>query len=194
MNLQVPNTVKKNQYLNRWRGGAWTLFLIGAFSVLNILMYAFGSDSYFLFTAYLPYSFGIWGVNYLTGWYDTPVDSGIGTFFLSISAVFIILYFVIWFFSRKKAGWLIAGLVLFLLDTLYMVYAMIASGDPAWFTMDCIIHALAIAEIAVGLHAALKYGKLPVDVPAPPQENPDRTEMDSPSNEENASAENSQEF
>lgn len=194
MNLQVPNTVKKNQYLNRWRGGAWTLFLIGAFSVLNILMYAFGSNSYFLFTAYLPYSFGITGVDYLTGWYDTPVDSGIGTFFLSFSAVFIILYFVIWFFSRKKAGWLIAGLVLFLLDTLYMVYAMIASGDPAWFTMDCIIHALAIAEIAVGLHAALKYGKLPVDVPVPPQENLDRTETDSPSNEENASAENSQEF
>ena len=194
MNLQVPNTVKKNQYLNRWRGGAWTLFLIGVFSVLNILMYAFGSDSYFLFTAYLPYSFGIWGVNYLMGWYDTPVDSGIGTFFLSVSAVFIILYFVIWFFSRKKAGWLIAGLVLFLLDTLYMVYAMIASGDPAWFTMDCIIHALAIAEIAVGLHAALKYGKLPVDVPAPPQENPDRTEMDSPSNEENEPTKDSQEF
>ena len=45
MNLQVPNTVKKNQYLNRWRGGVWTLFLIGVFSVINLLMYAFGSSS-----------------------------------------------------------------------------------------------------------------------------------------------------
>ena len=67
-----------------------------------------------------------------------------------------------------------------------MVYAMVASGDPAWFTMDCIIHALAIAEIAVGLHAALQYGKLP-------PEDPEGAKTASPLNEENEPPEDSEE-
>lgn len=186
MNLQASDAAKRSRYGNRWRGGVWTLFLIGVFSVINLLMYAFGSSSYFLFTAYLPYSFGIVGIDYCMGWYGMPVDGGAGAFSLSVAAVFLILYFVIWFFARKKAGWLIAGLVLFLLDTLYMVYVMIISGDPAWFTMDCIIHALAIAEIAVGLHAALKYGKLP-------PEDPEGAKTASPLNEENEQPEDLEE-
>lgn len=184
MNLQVSDAAEKTRYQNNWRGGAWTLFVIGAFSVLNILMYMLESDSYFLFTAYFPYVCGIMGADFLMGWYGAPIDKGMGTFLLSIAAFIIILYFVLWFFARKKVGWLVAGLVLFSLDTLYMVYEMAISGDPAWFVMDCIIHAVAIAELSVGIHAAVKYGKLP-SVSAPPVENPEQAEVNCLSNEEN---------
>ena len=74
MNQQASDAVRRSRYGSRWRGGVWTLFLIGVFSVINLLMYAFGSSSYFLFTAYLPYSFGIVGIDYCMGWYGMPAD------------------------------------------------------------------------------------------------------------------------
>lgn len=168
MNMPLSNTVMKNKYLNRWKGGAWVLLLIAVFSVINIVLYALKSDNYFLFTSYLPYILGIIGVDYLTGWYNMPVNTGTGIFFLSISAVIILLYFICWFFARKRIGFLIGGLVFFTIDTLFMIYSMIMSTEPAWFTMDCVFHALAIAELAIGIHAAFKLKKLPDDpLPTP---------------------------
>ena len=166
MNFQSSD-MKKTRYLNSWKGGAWTLLLIAAFSVINILIYAFGSDSYFLFSAFLPYSIGLWGVDYLLGWYGAPVNVGAGIFFLSISAVIVIVYGILCFFGRKKVGFLIAGLVLFSLDTVYMLYIMIMSGDVTAFIGDCIFHGVGILEIAVGIDAALKYKKLPEELPVP---------------------------
>ena len=168
MNMPLSNTGMKNKYLNRWKGGAWVLLLIAVFSVINIVLYALKSDNYFLFTSYLPYILGIIGVDYLTGWYNMPVNTGTGIFFLSISAVIILLYFICWFFARKRIGFLIGGLVFFTIDTLFMIYSMIMSTEPAWFTMDCVFHALAIAELAIGIHAAFKLKKLPDDpLPTP---------------------------
>ena len=58
MNTQTPNSMLKNKYLSRWKGGSWAIFCVAAFSVVNILMFLFGSDSYFL----LPHIFLIFSV------------------------------------------------------------------------------------------------------------------------------------
>ena len=104
MNTQTPNSMLKNKYLSRWKGCSWAIFCVAAFSVVNILMFLFGSDSYFLFTAYIPYFLGVLGVAFLKGMWEYPVSPALGAFLLSITAVLVILYFVFWFFSKKKAG------------------------------------------------------------------------------------------
>lgn len=168
MKMQQSNMALKNKYLNRWKGGAWVLLLVGIFSVINIVLYALKSDTYFLFTSYLPYILGIIGVDYLTGWDNTVINTGEGIFLLSISVVIIILYFVCWYFSRKKIGFLIGGLVFFVMDTVLMTYFMVMSPEPEWFVRDCIFHLLIIAELAIGIHAAFKLKKLPDDsLPTP---------------------------
>lgn len=161
MNTQAPDPILRNKYLGRWKGGSWAIFCVAAFSVVNILLFLFGSESYFLFTAYIPYLLGVLGVSYWKGGEDVASSAGVGAFLLSISAVIVILYFVCWFFSKKKSGWLIAGTVLFSLDTLFLLYDMLLSEDMAWYVMDVVIHALVIVELAMGIHAAAKLKKLP---------------------------------
>ena len=56
-----------------------------------------------------------------------------------------------------------------------MLYIMIMSGDVTAFIGDCIFHGVGILEIAVGIDAALKYKKLPEELPVPVE---DRSETE----------------
>lgn len=156
----------KNKYLSRWKGGNWAIFCVAAFSVVNILMFLFGSDSYFLFTAYIPYFLGALGVAFLKGMWEYPVSPALGAFLLSITAVLVILYFVFWFFSKKKVGWLIAGTVFFALDTAFVVLFGMISGDFVSLLVDILFHILALVEMILGVTAAVKLKKLPDDAAA----------------------------
>ena len=161
MNTQTSNSMLKNKYLSRWKGGSWAIFCVAAFSVVNILMFLFGSDSYFLFTAYIPYFLGALGVAFLKGMWEYPVSPALGAFLLSITAVLVILYFVFWFFSKKKVGWLIAGTVFFALDTAFVVLFGMISGDFVSLLVDILFHILALVEMILGVTAAVKLKKLP---------------------------------
>jgi len=138
-------------------------FLRCGLSIVNILMFLFDSESYFLFTAYIPYFLGLMGVAYLKGMWEYPVSPSLGAFLLSVTAVFVILYFVFWFFSRKKAGWLIAGTAFFALDTAFVVLIALISGDMVSFLTDIAFHILALVEMILGVNAAFKLKKLPDD-------------------------------
>lgn len=153
----------KNKYLARWKGGSWAIFCVAAFSIVNILMFFFGSEAYFLFTAYIPYFLGLLGVAYLKGLWEYPVSPSLGVFLLSITAVFVILYFVFWFFSKKKAGWLVTGTVFFALDTAFVVLFALISGDIVSFLIDIAFHIIALVEMILGVTAAFKLKKLPDD-------------------------------
>ena len=163
MNTQTPNSVLRSKYLARWKGASGTLLLVTIFSIINTVLYAIGSDSYFLFTAYFPYFLGILGVTCLSGDVELGIEQmpGVGALLLSIAAVVIIIYFVCWLFSRKKFGWLVAGTVLFSLDTIYMLWKAVESNDLAWFVTDIIIHALVLIELGIAISAAVKLKKLP---------------------------------
>lgn len=156
----------KNKYLSRWKGGSWAIFCVAAFSIVNILMFLFGSDSYFLFTAYIPYLLGMLGVAFLKGMWEYPVSPALGAFLLSITAVFVILYFIFWFFSKKKVGWLIAGTVFFAIDTVFVVLFALISGDFVSLLVDILFHIIALVEMILGVTAAIKLKKLPDDAAA----------------------------
>lgn len=169
----------KDKYLSRWKGGSWAIFCVAAFSVVNVLMFLFGSDSYFLFTAYIPYFLGVLGVAFLKGMWEYPVSPALGAFLLSITAVLVILYFVFWFFSKKKAGWLIAGTVFFALDTAFVVLFGMISGDFVSLLVDILFHILALVEMILGVTAAVKLKKLPDDSAVVEEVSPEQTAAES---------------
>jgi len=159
MNTQNPNAGLRSKYLSQWKSASGTLLLISLMSLVNIVLHLLNTGYYFLFTAYFPYSLGVAGVSYLQG--GNSFDTMVGIFLLSIVAVIMIVYFVCYFLSRKKAGWLIVGTVLFAIDTAFVLYIMLVSGEFAAVLLDMAIHVLALVELGVGIAAAAKLKKLP---------------------------------
>ena len=115
---------------------------------------------------YIPYLLGVLGVAYLKGIWEYPVSPALGAFLLSVTAVFVILYFVFWFFSKKKVGWLIAGTVFFAIDTAFVVLFALISGDFVSLLVDILFHILALVEMILGVTAAFKLKKLPEEAAA----------------------------
>lgn len=87
--------------------------------------------------------------------------TGTRSVFAVYNAVLVILYFVFWFFSKKKVGWLIAGTVFFALDTAFVVLFGMISGDFVSLLVDILFHILALVEMILGVTAAIKLKKLP---------------------------------
>jgi hypothetical protein len=142
---------------------------------INIMMLLLGGSSYFLFSAILPYSLAIDGM-YMTGkmpedWYtDWPAsvpffDSSYLIVMAVIAFAIILIYLACFFFSKKyKTGWMIAATVMFVLDTLYMVFIYGVGIDSL---MDILLHAWVLYYLISGVVYGLKLKKLPEDEPEP---------------------------
>lgn len=153
------------------------LLLLLAFTVINIILVLFGANTYFLFSASIPYS-----IVYLGAFFcgKLPAEQYEGTelteadFFPSsvlvvmavIAAVILALYFLCWLFSKQhKVGWLIFALVLFVLDTVMM---FLFSGISFDSIFDILIHAWVLYYLIAGIHAHGKLKKLGEEEPAAP--------------------------
>ena len=75
-------------------------------------------------------------------------DKSYFVFFLSIAVLILVLYFICWFFSKKKIGWHITALVFFVADTLALLWLYGISQD---MIMDVIFHILVIVDLAAGV-------------------------------------------
>lgn len=166
LNQQPQNPSLRTKYQIRIKQAASSILLVAIMTVVNILLFVFGADVYFIFTAYIPYVLGIIGVQYIEGVEGyLSKNPGMGIFFLSIAAVITIVYFICFALAKKKNGWLIAGTVLFTVDTLFLLYDMFMSAEPVSFLLDVFIHALILAEMYWGITAIVKLKKLPPEEP-----------------------------
>ena len=150
---------KKQLLQNKYKNAANNILLVVVLTVINIVLLVTNSNTYFLFSAYIPFALVDIGM-YLCGMYPSEVyEEGLaGMEFLPqsfliitlcIAAVILVLYVISWVFSKKqKRGWMIFALVFFLIDTLAML-ALIG------IVMDCIIdyviHAWVIVSLVNGL-------------------------------------------
>ena len=134
-----------------------------------------GGSSYFLFSATIPYSLSIDGA-YYTGklpeefYTDMPADA---QFFpdsylaimLGIAIAILAVYFLCFMLSKKfKTGWMITAAVMFVLDTLYMLFIYGVGVDSV---MDILLHVWVLYYLISGVVYGLKLKKLPEDEPAP---------------------------
>jgi len=161
----------RQEFETKYRNSRANLLFVVAFTVVNILLLVINSNTYFLFSAYVPYFFADFGM-LVCGMYPSEFYVGqlsgieflpkyVFVITLVIAAVIIALYFLSWMFSKKhKVGWLVFALIFFSLDTLAM---FVINGFFLGAIIDYVMHAWVIFSLVTGISAHLKLKKLPAD-------------------------------
>lgn len=142
--LNIPEHQKLE---NRYKGSINNLLVIVLFSVVNIVLLVTNANSYFLFSAFIPYFLADYGMYYCgmypeDYYYDVGemefLDKSYFVYALVIAAVILFVYLLCWFMAKKKKiGWVIAALIFFALDTAAMLFFMGINMD---MFMDILIH------------------------------------------------------
>lgn len=113
--------VSKSQQLEaRYKGARGNLLAVVLFTLLNILLLISNSNTFFLFSAYIPYALidlgmlfcGLYPVEYYGEYFPISETFGPSVFaVVVIAAIPLIVYFLAWIFSKKnKVGWVIVSL------------------------------------------------------------------------------------
>ena len=159
------------------------ILMVLAFTTINLILLVANSNTYFLFSAYIPFAIVDWGM-FLSGRYPAEVYSQFEDFeplgmsllviSLVIAVVICLLYLLCWLFSdKKRVGWLITALVLFATDTILMLLGGIGLES----IMDVIFHGWVIISLSMGISAYFKLKKLPPEEEPIPAEEPASTEL-----------------
>ena len=148
------------------------LLLVLLFSAINIILRVTSSDTYFLFSAYVPLLLSALGME-LTGKYPPEfygedlssyvfLDDSFLYIMLGIAVFILVLYALCWVFSKKNPkGWLIFALVLFSIDTAMM---LLLAGISLDFLVDYLFHGWVIVSLIKGLSALKKLKDLPEEI------------------------------
>ena len=116
------------------------IFLI-ALTAVNILMSLLKVNRYFVASIYLSY-FTV----------SIMENTALG---VVIAAAILVPYILAYFFSKKKPVWMVVALVLFVLDTLFVIFCMFLLhriGESPWSMLfDLALHAFVIFELAMGV-------------------------------------------
>lgn len=169
--VQNPASPRQH-YMQKYNTSRMNLLLVVGFTAINILLLVANADSYFLFSAFIPYFLTTMGM-LLCGRFPEEfyadefsnmefLDNSVFVVLLIISIAITLLYLLAWFMSRKnRSGWLIFALVLFSIDTLGMLFI---NGIAIDSIIDILFHAWVIYYIVIGINANSKLKYLPVEV------------------------------
>lgn len=175
-NYAANQELSQRQVLeNKYASSRHNILLVVVFTVINLILLVTNSNTYFLFSAYVPYFIADLGM-LLGGKYPAEVYTGElagleiagNGFFVAMlvtAIVIVVLYLLSWIFSKKKSGWMIFALVFFILDTLAMFALIGISADQI---IDILFHAWVIISLISGISAYSKLKKLPEE----PEEEP----------------------
>ena len=126
----------------KYNNSRLSILLLFIFSVINIFSIS-TLGTYFLFSAYLPQV--LISLAYL--------DPSLTPVMVILSIIYILPYLLCYIFSKKKAGWMVAALVLFSVDSLiFLIYffAYLAAGDLS-FIIDLIFRIYVLASLIIGV-------------------------------------------
>ena len=171
------NAVDKNsaEYLSsKIGGGRHSLLLIVAFTVVNLLMVVLDSSTYFLFSASVPYYLTLYSKGIDNGFVDGPwPENGPVTIVaLIVSGVILLLFLLCWLLSRKRTGWLVPALVLFVLDCLALIGICVWAQDFSGI-LDIAFHAFVLYYLIMGV----KYGNQLKNLPSEEEEQPQQPQQ-----------------
>ncbi len=166
-NKEQMNT-KENNLETRYKNSIGNLLVVVIFSVINIGLLLAGTDTYFLFSAFIPYFIVDYG-KVMCGMYpeefyfDLPVEEFLDSSFLivmvAVAAVIIIAYLVCWIFAKKKkVAALFASLVLFVADTALMLFMTGFSTD---IIIDIVFHIWVIVYLITAITTYYKIKNTP---------------------------------
>ncbi len=130
------------------------LFVMAAFSLISLVLLAFGSDFNLSFAAILPlflFSFG----KEAAAQYGIPLLFPLALFLV---VVLILFYFLCWLFSGKKYGWLIPALVCYGIDTLVLL-SRISPQYLVSMTIEIVFHAWVLYYLVAGIVSGRRLKK-----------------------------------
>ena len=144
------------------------LLFVLVFTLINIVLLAVESNTYFLFSAFVPYfivDFGMLLCGMMPGvsFDGTPfdflmLDRSAFPMFLAIALILVSLYFLSWLFSKKdRVGWLVFALVIFSIDTLLLFYFVGFSLDNI---LNIVFHVWVIVSLSLGINAHYKLKRM----------------------------------
>ena len=163
-------TMSDHQLLaNKFARARSNLLIVVAMTAINLILLVAQSDTYFLFSAYIPYllvAIGMYeGGMYPAEFYQDDLgtlqeaDPSVFTVMLIVAIIAVLLYVLCWIFSKKnRVGWLIFALALFGLDTAGMLFL---GGIALESIVDVIFHGWVIVSLILGVIAGCKLKKLP---------------------------------
>lgn len=134
---------------NKARGNILAVII---FTMINLVLLATDSGTMFLFSASVPYYAVVFGMVF-----EIPAFLYIC---LAVAGVSLLLYFLCWFFSKEKSGWILTALVLFGLDTVVLIILSILFGDLSGI-LDVLLHGYIVYTLVVGAMADRTLKRLP---------------------------------
>ena len=159
---------KPNNLETKYNSSIANLLLVVVFSAVNIVLLLVNADTYFLFSAFLPYFAVDYGM-FLCGmypeeyYYDMPdttfVDKSFLGLYIAIAAAFLLAYLLCWYLAKKKKiGAVILALVMFLIDTAAMLWL---TGFVMDSIIDILMHIWVISYLVIGIVTYFKIKKSP---------------------------------
>ena len=152
-------------------GGRSALLAVLILTVVNLVLLVANQDSYFLFSASVPYYLTFFGKLMDNDFGQWPWEK-VGTFTITalvIAAAILVVFLLCWLLSKKRYGWLITGLVLFCVDTVALLLVSVQLGTLTDNIMDLLIHAWAIFQLFQGVRCVGALNNLPEEMePAAP--------------------------
>ncbi|MBQ3126419.1 MAG: hypothetical protein IJC15_05045 [Clostridia bacterium] len=120
------------------------LFLMIMLTVVNLILLVFNSGTMMLFSATVPYYTIVVGI--------VSENSAVLTVCIVLTAVILATYVLCWLMSQKHYGWMIAALVMFILDTLAMVGLYLLFRDFSGI-MDALVHIWVLYYLIMGVRS-----------------------------------------
>jgi len=170
-NVGYSDGMQRQALISKYNNARLNLLIVIIFTAVNMALVVANLDTYFLFSANIPYLITLYGA-FFCGMFPKEyyVENGLeGMFFfdksffvvmLLISVLILAIYFICWLFSKKgKALWLKIALGLFIADTVLMLIL----GSSGSFIMDLAFHVWVIVILISGIKAQKKIGDMPAD-------------------------------
>lgn len=140
---------------DRYEGGRSFLLMICALSVINLITIVV-NGSYFVFSSYVTQIIAAIGAElyYTTEKIVWPLLLG------AVGLISILPYFLCYFLSKKRVGWMIAAMVLFSIDSLLFLLGLVAAFDTS-LALDFIFRTWALVSIILAVVDGVKRKKQP---------------------------------
>ncbi len=171
---------KPNNLETKYNSSIVNLLLVVAFSAVNIVLLVTNANTYFLFSAFIPYFVVDYGM-YFCGlypeeyYYDAPdiefADKSLMATAIAVAVVILLVYILCWYFAKKKkVSVLIVALVFFVIDTVAMLWLTGFSMDSI---IDILMHIWVVYYLIIAIVTYYKIKKAPDEVEEAVQESTD---------------------
>ncbi len=147
----APTKTEYQVAKEKYASGRANLLLMIVFTVINIVLLLVNADVMFIFSATVPYYAVVFGYAF-----EIPTLVAIGIVF---AAIILAVYLACWFFSKKHYGWMIAAVVLFAIDTVFMALLFVLFSELSGI-IDALGHIWVMYYLIIGVVSGAKLKKL----------------------------------